>query len=51
MVSAEKDFDSNGSITKKGPNVVDLDERRRAALAEIDNAQFSYVSLGSSLES
>jgi PHS family inorganic phosphate transporter-like MFS transporter len=32
---------SNASVTK-GHDIYFLDERRRAALAELDNAQFSY---------
>jgi PHS family inorganic phosphate transporter-like MFS transporter len=41
MTTVEKS-DSNPSISKRGVTVIDLDERRRAALAEIDNAEFSW---------
>jgi hypothetical protein len=35
---------SNASLAKGvDPHYYALDERRRAALAEVDNAQFSYV--------
>ena len=38
--------DGSVSSQEKGPKpiVYALDERRRAALAEVDNAKFSYVS-------
>lgn len=34
---------SLGNNVEKGNGAYSLDERRRAALAEIDNAKFSYV--------
>ena len=46
MVSGEK-LSHNGSNEDNSPiqstTYVDLDERRRASLAEIDNASFGYV--------
>lgn len=42
MDSLEK-ASSNGSLGKNRGTAVTLNERRRAALAEIDNAKFSYV--------
>jgi hypothetical protein len=44
-VASSDDFDYTGAISKAG---FALDERRRAALAEVDNAKFSYVYSGSS---
>ena len=52
MASLEKRA-SDRSDDDVGKNVqttaYSLDERRRAALAEVDNAKFSYVSLASHL--
>jgi PHS family inorganic phosphate transporter-like MFS transporter len=46
MASNHEQQSSHGSYHEKGQTAVAvLDERRRAALAEIDNAPFSYVSL------
>jgi hypothetical protein len=44
MPSNHDQQSSHGSCHEKGQTTVAvLDERRRAALAEIDNAPFSYV--------
>lgn len=46
MASGEKispSSSTNGKVAPTQTNYVDLDEQRRAALAEIDNAPFSFV--------
>jgi hypothetical protein len=48
MPSEEK-TSSNESFGKRGHRTVDLDEQRRVALAEIDNAKFSYISFSCKL--
>ena len=40
-MSATQSLEEKNIVSSTGP--IDLDERRRAALAEIDNAKFSYV--------
>jgi hypothetical protein len=40
---ADEKVSSDGSIGKERPTALQLDDRRRAALAEIDNAPFSSV--------
>jgi hypothetical protein len=45
-ISNEKDGSLGSSVAAPRPNPArDLDERRRAALAEVDNASFSSVKL------
>jgi len=41
MADYEKSSQDGSLPAKQGNNVYVLDERRRAALAEIDNAEFS----------
>lgn len=43
MASYQEKGSTEGSQEKVGRAVYVLDERRRAALAEVDNAKFSYV--------
>ena len=42
-MSGEKPSHNNTNEENSQTTYVDLDERRRAALAEIDNASFGYV--------
>jgi hypothetical protein len=48
MASVDEKSSNNGSTEAKGNpsgGAFDLDQSRRAALAEVDNAKFSYVSM------
>jgi hypothetical protein len=43
MPSNEKSSSSGSLGANKQAVIIDLDQRRRAVLAELDNAKFSYV--------